>query len=189
MQSLTHPPNVDHMGALGQTSIKVHQPLHKAIYDAYTMAEEACVEALLTYQTITLEQKKHIRKLITAQLDKIKHHRPNDNTLAQLFEQYRLDTEEGVALMCLAEAFIRIPDTETAEALIEDISQRGQWQLKQHNNLLKNASSLGLMLTGKVFKTAPDKQTNVFKQALRKMSGPIALNLINQAINALAILI
>ena len=66
--------------------------------------------------------------------------------------EYGLSSEEGVALMCLAEALLRVPDTETIDALIEDKIAPSQWgkHLGHSSSSLVNASTWALMLTGKV---------------------------------------
>ena len=66
--------------------------------------------------------------------------------------EYGLTTREGVALMCLAEALLRVPDTETIDALIEDKIGASDWaaHLGQSSSPLVNASTWALLLTGKV---------------------------------------
>ncbi|NND19289.1 MAG: bifunctional proline dehydrogenase/L-glutamate gamma-semialdehyde dehydrogenase, partial [Silicimonas sp.] len=66
--------------------------------------------------------------------------------------EYGLSTEEGVALMCLAEALLRVPDPETIDALIEDKIAPSDWgrHLGHSSSSLVNASTWALMLTGRV---------------------------------------
>lgn len=66
--------------------------------------------------------------------------------------EYGLSTQEGVALMCLAEALLRVPDAPTMDALIEDKIANGDWgrHLGQSSSSMVNASTWALMLTGKV---------------------------------------
>ena len=66
--------------------------------------------------------------------------------------EYGLSTEEGIALMCLAEALLRVPDAETMDALIEDKIAPSDWgrHLGHSASSLVNASTWALMLTGKV---------------------------------------
>src|SRR4030095_4787637 len=73
--------------------------------------------------------------------------------------QYDLSTQEGVLLMCVAEALLRIPDAETADLLIRDKLARGAWEkhLGASDSLLVNASTWGLMLTGNL--TRIDEET------------------------------
>jgi RHH-type proline utilization regulon transcriptional repressor/proline dehydrogenase/delta 1-pyrroline-5-carboxylate dehydrogenase len=68
--------------------------------------------------------------------------------------EYGLSTEEGVALMCLAEALLRVPDADTVDALIEDKIAPSDWgaHLGQSSSPLVNASTWALMLTGRVLR-------------------------------------
>ncbi len=72
-----------------------------------------------------------------------------------LMQQYALSSEEGVALMCLAEALLRIPDAATRNALIRDKIGQGNWQqhVGRSRSLFVNAASWGLLLTGKLVAT------------------------------------
>jgi RHH-type transcriptional regulator, proline utilization regulon repressor / proline dehydrogenase / delta 1-pyrroline-5-carboxylate dehydrogenase len=72
-----------------------------------------------------------------------------------LMQEYALSSEEGVALMCLAEALLRIPDAATRDALIRDKIGQGDWQqhLGRSDSLFVNAASWGLLLTGKLVAT------------------------------------
>ena len=72
-----------------------------------------------------------------------------------LLQEFSLSSQEGVALMCLAEALLRIPDVDTRDALIRDKVRDGNWKehLGQAPSLFVNAASWGLMLTGKLVST------------------------------------
>ena len=72
--------------------------------------------------------------------------------IESFLQQYGLASQEGVVLMCLAEALLRIPDADTADRLIADKIAIGQWSdyLGEADSLFVNASTWGLMLTGKL---------------------------------------
>ena len=72
-----------------------------------------------------------------------------------LLQEYSLSSQEGVALMCLAEALLRIPDPATRDALIRDKISTGHWQahLGRSPSLFVNAATWGLLLTGKLVST------------------------------------
>ena len=72
--------------------------------------------------------------------------------------EYGLDSEEGVVLLCLAEALVRIPDAATANLLIQDKLATANWEkhLGQSGSLLVNASTWGLMLSGKLVRFDAD---------------------------------
>ncbi|MFN3579454.1 MAG: bifunctional proline dehydrogenase/L-glutamate gamma-semialdehyde dehydrogenase PutA [Pseudomonas sp.] len=81
--------------------------------------------------------------------------RKRDNAIDSidaLLQQYSLDTQEGIMLMCLAEALLRVPDADTADALIRDKLSAAQWDkhVGQSESALVNAAAWGLVMTGKV---------------------------------------
>src|SRR5512135_3789700 len=78
--------------------------------------------------------------------------------IESFLKEYDLSTQEGVLLMCVAEALLRIPDAATADALIRDKLGRGDWDrhLGESGSLLVNASTWGLMLTGRLTRLDPD---------------------------------
>jgi RHH-type proline utilization regulon transcriptional repressor/proline dehydrogenase/delta 1-pyrroline-5-carboxylate dehydrogenase len=98
-----------------------------------------------------------------------------------LMQEFALSSEEGVALMCLAEALLRIPDTATRDALIRDKIGRGDWQ--QHvghsASLFVNAASWGLLLTGKLVATHHEGQ---LMGALARLVGKGSEPLIRQGV-------
>ena len=86
--------------------------------------------------------------------------------------EYGLSTDEGVALMCLAEALLRVPDAETIDALIEDKIAPSAWgeHLGQSSSSLVNASTWALMLTGHVLKEGDGKGiASVLRGAVKRL--------------------
>ena len=75
-----------------------------------------------------------------------------------LLQEFALSSSEGVALMCLAEALLRIPDAATRDALIRDKISNGDWQshLGRSPSLFVNAATWGLLLTGRLVATHSD---------------------------------
>jgi len=98
-----------------------------------------------------------------------------------LMQAYALSSEEGVALMCLAEALLRIPDAATRDALIRDKIGRGDWQqhVGQSGSLFVNAASWGLLLTGKLVATHSEGQ---LLGALTRLVGKGSEPLIRQGV-------
>jgi RHH-type proline utilization regulon transcriptional repressor/proline dehydrogenase/delta 1-pyrroline-5-carboxylate dehydrogenase len=78
--------------------------------------------------------------------------------MESFLEEFGLSNPEGLALMCLAEALLRVPDADTADALIAEKISTGEWG--DHNgksdSLLVNASTWGLMLTGRIVQPPED---------------------------------
>ncbi len=91
--------------------------------------------------------------------------------LDAFMQEYDLSSEEGVVLMCLAEALLRIPDDETAEKLIADKLADANWEshLGKSSSLFVNASTWGLMLTGKMVQLSQSTQRN-FSAVLGKLA-------------------
>ena len=89
--------------------------------------------------------------------------------------EYGLSTREGVALMCLAEALLRVPDAETIDALIEDKIGASDWaaHLGQSSSPLVNASTWALLLTGKVLGDAETGLAGVLMGAIKRMGEPV----------------
>lgn len=80
----------------------------------------------------------------------VRKHSANEGGIDAFLQQYDLSSEEGILLMCIAEALLRIPDAETADRLIADKVTAANWEdhLGESDSLFVNASTWGLMLTG-----------------------------------------
>ncbi|HUP91868.1 MAG TPA: bifunctional proline dehydrogenase/L-glutamate gamma-semialdehyde dehydrogenase PutA, partial [Solimonas sp.] len=98
--------------------------------------------------------------------------RGEQSPLDAFMQQYDLSSEEGVLLMCLAEALLRIPDDATADKLISDKLGNADWErhVGQSDSLFVNASTWGLMLTGRIVKLSPETTGN-FRSAVNKLIG------------------
>ncbi|MFL6647149.1 MAG: proline dehydrogenase family protein, partial [Sulfurifustaceae bacterium] len=107
-------------------------------------------------------------------------------------QEYDLASEEGVLLMCLAEALLRIPDTATQEALIRDKLARGHWSehLGQSHSLLVNASTWGLILSGRIVtldETDPQRRpAGILERLVARTGEKIARVAIARAMSLLA---
>jgi RHH-type transcriptional regulator, proline utilization regulon repressor / proline dehydrogenase / delta 1-pyrroline-5-carboxylate dehydrogenase len=98
--------------------------------------------------------------------------------------EYGLSTEEGIALMCLAEALLRVPDADTIDALIEDKIAPSEWgaHLGRSSSPLVNASTWALMLTGRVLRD--DTQAGVastLRGAVRRLGEPVIRTAVRRA--------
>ncbi|MDY7096746.1 MAG: bifunctional proline dehydrogenase/L-glutamate gamma-semialdehyde dehydrogenase PutA [Pseudomonadota bacterium] len=87
-------------------------------------------------------------------------------------QQYGLDTDEGIALMCLAEALLRVPDSETADALIRDKLGNIDWaeHLGESSSTFVNAATFSLMLTGEVLEKPEEHQKGMGKTLRNTMN-------------------
>ena len=90
--------------------------------------------------------------------------------------EYGLSTDEGVALMCLAEALLRVPDSRTIDALIEDKIAPSAWDrhLGQSHSSLVNASTWALFVTGKLLDTSGDGGiVDTLHQVVKRVGEPV----------------
>lgn len=102
--------------------------------------------------------------------------------------EYGLSTREGVALMCLAEALLRVPDRETIDALIEDKIAPSQWgaHLGQSSSSLVNASTWALMLTGRVLRDDDGPgMAATLHTAIRRLGEPVIRSAVARAMKEL----
>ena len=97
--------------------------------------------------------------------------------------EYGLSTREGVALMCLAEALLRVPDTETIDALIED--KIGASHLGHSSSPLVNASTWALLLTGKVLGETEHGLAGALHDAIKRLGEPVIRAAVAQAMREL----
>ncbi len=89
--------------------------------------------------------------------------------------EYGLSTDEGIALMCLAEALLRVPDAETIDALIEDKIAPSDWgrHLGRSSSSLVNASTWALMLTGRVLDDRQPGVAGALRGAVKRLGEPV----------------
>jgi len=136
----------------------------------YLMDEPRLVGALIERALFTEDERRRAadvarRLVLGARADKA-----NNAGIDAFMHEYGLATDEGVILMCLAEALLRIPDAETANAFIADKISGGEWEkhLGHSDSLFVNASTWGLLLTGRVVKLKEAKGANPI-QAMKRL--------------------
>ena len=97
--------------------------------------------------------------------------------------EYGLSTDEGVALMCLAEALLRVPDAATIDALIEDKIAPSDWSrhIGHSSSPLVNASTWGLLLTGKVLDDADNGVAGTLRNMVRRLGEPVIRTAVGRA--------
>ncbi|WP_121630584.1 bifunctional proline dehydrogenase/L-glutamate gamma-semialdehyde dehydrogenase PutA [Tropicibacter alexandrii] len=97
--------------------------------------------------------------------------------------EYGLSTDEGIALMCLAEALLRVPDARTIDALIEDKIAPSDWgkHMGHSTSPLVNASTWALMLTGKVLEDTPPGPVAHLRSAVRRLGEPVIRTAVGRA--------
>lgn len=165
-----------------QTSI---DDLRLVLRSSYRQSESQVVEQLL--QTLNLDDATLDRiQQQAAQLveDLRAHDKPT--MMESFLSEYGLSTREGVGLMCLAEALLRVPDATTIDELIADKLESSDWSahLGQSSSPLVNASTWALMLTGRVLDDG-DQPARSLAGLLRRVGEPVVRTAVAQAMKLL----
>lgn len=152
--------------------------------------EGDCVEALLRTAPLLASQRDAIQTAATHLIQRCREHRQQQPLLDAFLQEFGLNNQEGLALMALAEALLRIPDTFTAEALIDEKLTAGDWEAHRghSDSWLVNASTLGLIASGK-FAHLTDPQTRehlpLARRLLGKLGEPLMLAAMRRAMGYL----
>ncbi|GLO18108.1 trifunctional transcriptional regulator/proline dehydrogenase/L-glutamate gamma-semialdehyde dehydrogenase [Pseudomonas putida] len=136
-------------------SILPQSVLRAAITAAYRRPEQEVVPMLLEQARLSAPLAEATNKLAAGIAEKLRNQKSaggRAGIVQGLLQEFSLSSQEGVALMCLAEALLRIPDKGTRDALIRDKISTGNWQphLGNSPSLFVNAATWGLLLTGKL---------------------------------------
>ncbi|KOP57503.1 transcriptional regulator [Pseudomonas coronafaciens pv. porri] len=139
-------------------SIQPQSVLRAAITSAYRRPEPEVVPMLLEQARLTAPVAEATNKMAASIAEKLRNQKSaggRAGIVQGLLQEFSLSSQEGVALMCLAEALLRIPDKGTRDALIRDKISNGNWQphLGNSPSLFVNAATWGLLLTGKLVAT------------------------------------
>ncbi|OLQ93286.1 bifunctional proline dehydrogenase/L-glutamate gamma-semialdehyde dehydrogenase [Vibrio panuliri] len=167
----------------------IEQPLDKLwalISPLYMVDESQWLEQLLPLATPSEPENAQIAQQTTRLIEAIRADKKSVQMIDALLLEYSLDTQEGILLMCLAEALMRIPDADTADALIRDKLSVADWKshLKNSDSVFVNASTWGLMLTGKVVGLGANQQpspSQAVNRLVNKLSEPVIRQAMNQA--------
>jgi len=126
-------------------------PLRRAITAAKLLPEPVCVPPLIEAATLAPGAAARV-KALAEKLVRTLRDKPKSQGVDGLIHEYSLSSEEGVSLMCLAEALLRIPDNATRDALIRDKVATGDWlaHVSADNTLFVNAATWGLAVTGRL---------------------------------------
>ena len=163
-------------------SILPQTPLRAAITAAWHRPETECLPALLPLaRTQDEAQAAKVTELATRLVQGLRD-APVASGVAALVQEFSLSSQEGVALMCLAEALLRIPDKATRDVLIRDKISRGDWKshVGRSPSLFVNAAAWGLVLTGKLTSTSSEKSLS---SALTRVIGKGGEPLIRQGVH------
>jgi RHH-type proline utilization regulon transcriptional repressor/proline dehydrogenase/delta 1-pyrroline-5-carboxylate dehydrogenase len=155
---------------------------------AYRPDENVIVQERLAQAKLTGAQQGEASAIARTLVKAVRGHKAAG--LDAFLQAYDLGSDEGIALMCLAEALLRIPDAETADDLIADKLAGPDWAEKMGDSrsTFVNAATFSLLLTGKVLEEANDKSDNwraALGRAVGRLGEPVIRTAVSQAMKIL----
>ena len=161
---------------------------NEKLINSYQSKESECVKKLYESCKMSSKLKQSVKNTAT---NIIKLQRDNSpvSAVKKLIQQYDLSNKEGIALMCLAEALLRIPDNATRDSLITNQISKGDWDehLKKSDSMFVNAATWGMMLTGKILSSnyhhendEIKKYDGILKSTLKKTSKPVVRTVVKK---------
>jgi RHH-type proline utilization regulon transcriptional repressor/proline dehydrogenase/delta 1-pyrroline-5-carboxylate dehydrogenase len=141
-----------------EPSALARSPLRQAITAACRRPEPQAVQQILESARLPPDlahRTQALARRLARNLRERKASAGRAGIVQNLLQEYALSSQEGIALMCLAEALLRVPDAATRDRLIRDKIARGQWQshLGRSPSLFVNAATWGLLITGRLVAT------------------------------------
>lgn len=167
--------------------IREQSPLRQAITTAYRRRETECLPSLAAAAKVPQEKKESIARTSRQLIEALRAKRRGTG-VEELVQEYALSSQEGVALMCLAEALLRIPDNATRDALIHDKISAGDWKshIGEGRSLFVNAATWGLVLTGKLTSTVNDgRLTTALTRLIARCGEPVIRRGVDMAMRML----
>ncbi|CTP91908.1 Bifunctional protein PutA [Xanthomonas translucens pv. poae] len=162
------------------------QALRAAITAAWLKDEAEHVRELLEHARLPAADQAKVQALAADLVTRVRARAQDQGAIEAFMRQYDLGSEEGVLLMCVAEALLRIPDQETADKLIRDKLGDADWKkhMGESDSVLVNASTWGLMLTGKLVQINDLTRADVagaFKRLIGRVGEPVIRLAVRQA--------
>jgi RHH-type proline utilization regulon transcriptional repressor/proline dehydrogenase/delta 1-pyrroline-5-carboxylate dehydrogenase len=159
---------------------------HARMTAAYCRDETESVDEMLGQAALPPAESDLVLARATELVARVRAKAHEQSAVESFMREYDLSSEEGVLLMCVAEALLRIPDKTTADKLISDKLGEANWEshLGKSDSLFVNAGTWGLMLTGKLVTLADETQRNVagaFKRLIGRAGEPVIRLAVRQA--------
>ena len=153
-------------------------PTRQKIRDFYRISESEAIEHILPEAEVNMAARSRAWERARTMVLQIRREQEGHGGVDALLNEYSLSTAEGVVLMCLAEALLRVPDKHTQEELIRDKLSKGEWtpHLGNSDSLFVNASAWGLLFTGSMVKYADKRKSEQFgllKKTMGRLGEPV----------------
>ncbi|MEM7388756.1 MAG: bifunctional proline dehydrogenase/L-glutamate gamma-semialdehyde dehydrogenase PutA, partial [Pseudomonadota bacterium] len=161
-------------------------PIRQKIRDFYRIDENAVIDHILPLAEVGVKARSRAWERARQMVLNIRRDQDGQSGVDALLNEFSLSSEEGVVLMCLAEALLRVPDKATQESLIRDKLAKGDWSshLGSSDSLFVNASSWGLLVTGKMVNysdKSKEQQFGVLKKTIGRLGEPVIRKSVNFA--------
>jgi RHH-type proline utilization regulon transcriptional repressor/proline dehydrogenase/delta 1-pyrroline-5-carboxylate dehydrogenase len=161
-------------------------PTRQKIREFYRIDENIAVDHILPLAEVNVSARSRAWERARKMVLQIRQDQAGNGAIDALLKEYSLSSEEGVVLMCLAEALLRVPDKHTQDALIRDKISQGQWSthLGGSDSLFVNASSWGLLITGSMVNYADNRKQDNFgllKRTIGRLGEPVIRKSMNYA--------
>ena len=175
---------------LTQTPLNANSPIRQKIRDFYHIDEAQSVAHILPEAEVSMRARSRAWERARTLVLRIRKEQEGHGGVDALLNEYSLSSEEGVVLMCLAEALLRVPDKSTQDELIRDKLAKGQWSshLGNSDSLFVNASAWGLMFTGNMVNYANERkkaQFGLLKKTMGRMGEPVIRKAMNIAMKVM----
>ncbi len=172
------------------TGEALERPIAAALNRLWLADEEVVLRELLPLARLEPQQRAEVAAHAASLVEAVRGAQVEKTAMDALLREYDLSSQEGVILMCLAEALLRIPDAVTADRLIADKIKAGDWasHLLDNGSLFVNASTWGLMLTGRIVQ--PDGATQrdpagFMRNLVARVGEPVVRTAMRQAMRIL----
>ena len=149
--------------SLGGIEVADNATAFTALRESFLADEDAALNSLLATARLNDDANANVQATARSLVESVRSRQKQNVGMQSFLTQYDLSTQEGVLLMCVAEALLRIPDAATADKLIKDKFGQGDWNkhLGASDSLLVNAGTWGMMLTGKLVSVNPTSVADV----------------------------
>ncbi|WP_419572148.1 bifunctional proline dehydrogenase/L-glutamate gamma-semialdehyde dehydrogenase PutA [Rheinheimera sp.] len=168
---------------LFQGQLTTTHAIRQAMRDHYRADEDLVLNNLLPIADIGVAARSRAWERARQLVVEIRRLQVGKGGVDALLNEFSLSTEEGLVLMCLAEALLRVPDSHTADLLIRDKLSNGDWSshLGNSESLFVNISAWGLLVTGKLVNYSDDQKKAQFG-LLKRTCGRLGEPVIRQAV-------
>lgn len=159
-------------------NLKTDCEIRQKIRDFYRIDEAKVIDHILPLAEVGVSARSRAWERARQLVVNIRADQQGQGGVDALLMEFSLSSEEGIVLMCLAEALLRVPDSDTQDALIRDKLSVGDWSshLGNSDSIFVNASSWGLLVTGKMVNYSDKKKEEQFgllKKTIGRLGEPV----------------